>query len=147
MTEEYTNVRCHTCGKVIGHYWHTYEKLLSQGKTVKEALDFIKLRRVCCRTRMMNPFKTITKSSRQTDPEDPTRSLESSFTRLSIATKDEAPATGALNSMQNVTGITIVPEEKIDIGLPDLPSLPPLPTPGSIKGTEPSKTTRVYRAL
>jgi len=147
MTEDYTHVRCYTCGKVIGHYWETYERILSEGKSIKEALDFLKLRRVCCRTRMMNPFKTITKSIRQTDPEDPNRLLESSFAQLSVATKDEAPATGALNSMQNVTKITIVPEEKTDIALPNLPPLPALPTPGSVRETEPYKTTRVYRAL
>lgn len=42
-------VRCFSCGKPIGHLWFRYKELLEKGKTPKEALDELKLERICCR--------------------------------------------------------------------------------------------------
>lgn len=42
-------VRCFTCGKVTGNKWESYQHLLKQGKTEKEALDMLGLTRYCCR--------------------------------------------------------------------------------------------------
>ena len=147
MTEELTHIRCHTCNKVIGHKWNQYQEMLSEGKSIKEALNKLGLTRPCCRMRMMNPAKVTLISQYQEDV--PTQMLESSFKRLSVATSDEAPSEGALDAMKKVTDYTIVPEEKTDITLPGLPSLPALPqlnTPGNIKSKKESNFTRNYEA-
>ena len=127
MTEELVHIRCHTCNKVIGHMLEKYNQMLNEGKTIKEALYKLGLTRICCRTRMMNPFKVI-QSERQTPPE-----LIPSFEKLSISSSDEAPTKGALSAMQSVTRMTIMPEEQRDIRLPALPSFLDLPVDSSIK--------------
>src|SRR5207237_3969259 len=48
-------VRCYTCSKVIGNKEQTYENLLSQGLTPREALDQMNIRTTCCRGNIMNP--------------------------------------------------------------------------------------------
>lgn len=148
MTEELVHVRCITCNKIIAHQWIAYRRLLEEGKSIKQALDAVGLRRPCCRMRMMNPFKVTQRSSRQTDPSSPVRSLESSYAQLSIASSDEASNKGALSAIKRVKNLTVVPEEKMDISLPGLPSLPALPqmeTPGNIS-KDVSKISRSYQA-
>lgn len=133
MTEELIHVRCITCNKIIGHKWETYKNLLSEGKTVKEALNTIGLKRPCCRMRMMNPFKVVTRSDKQL-ADDPDTSMDNSYANLSVASSEETPAAGALSAMTKITSLTIVPEESDDIGLPELLELPDLPSIGESKG-------------
>jgi len=52
-------VRCFSCGKVIGSSWEEYQKLLEEGKSVKEALDALELERFCCRSAMMSHIDSI----------------------------------------------------------------------------------------
>jgi DNA-directed RNA polymerase subunit N (RpoN/RPB10) len=52
-------VRCFSCGKPVGSSWEKYKKLLDEGKSVKEALDSLKLKRFCCRTVIMSHVDTI----------------------------------------------------------------------------------------
>ena len=52
-------VRCFSCGKVIGSSWISYQKKLEEGKSVKEALDELELKRFCCRGAMMSHVETI----------------------------------------------------------------------------------------
>jgi len=52
-------VRCFSCGKPIGSKWEEYCKLLKEGKTVKEALDELKLTRFCCRGAIMSHVENI----------------------------------------------------------------------------------------
>lgn len=52
-------VRCFSCGKVIGSKWEEYQKLLEEGKSVKEALDFLELERFCCRSAIMSHVDSI----------------------------------------------------------------------------------------
>lgn len=52
-------VRCFSCGKVIGSKWEKYESLLSEGKSVKEALDELGLERFCCRGAVMSHVESI----------------------------------------------------------------------------------------
>ncbi len=42
-------VRCFTCGKVIGHLYEQYKKLVGEGKNPKEAMDELGVSRYCCR--------------------------------------------------------------------------------------------------
>lgn len=42
-------VRCFTCGKLIAHYWHSYQEMLFAGYTEEEALDGLQFTRFCCR--------------------------------------------------------------------------------------------------
>ncbi len=52
-------VRCFSCGNVIGSKWEDYQKLLEEGKSIKEALDEIGLERFCCRSAMMSHVDSI----------------------------------------------------------------------------------------
>lgn len=52
-------VRCFSCGKPIGSLWEKYNKLLEEGKSVKEALDELKIKRFCCRGAIMSHVENI----------------------------------------------------------------------------------------
>lgn len=51
-------VRCFTCGAVIAHKYEDYKKLVDAGKSEKEVLDELGIRRYCCR-RMFLTYKSI----------------------------------------------------------------------------------------
>ena len=47
-------VRCFTCGNVIGNKWETYKKMINEeGKSPKEALEALGLKRFCCRRMLL----------------------------------------------------------------------------------------------
>jgi DNA-directed RNA polymerase subunit N (RpoN/RPB10) len=52
-------VRCFSCGKPIGSKWEDYQKLLEEGKSMKEALDEVGLERFCCRGAIMSHVESI----------------------------------------------------------------------------------------
>ena len=52
-------VRCFSCGQPVGNLWEEYQKLLSDGKSKKEALDKIDLKRFCCRSTIMSHVESI----------------------------------------------------------------------------------------
>ena len=52
-------VRCFTCGKPVSEVWEEYNNLLAEGKSAKEALDAVKLKRYCCRSVMLSHVETI----------------------------------------------------------------------------------------
>lgn len=52
-------VRCMTCGTVIGSKWEKYRKLVDGGKTPKDALDEVGLKRYCCRNFMLTHVDII----------------------------------------------------------------------------------------
>ena len=52
-------VRCFSCGKVVGDKWEKYQKLLEEGKTSKEALDELGLKRFCCRNMVISHVDMI----------------------------------------------------------------------------------------
>ena len=54
-------VRCFTCGKVTGNKWKSYQTLLKEGKSEKEALDQLGLRRYCCRRILLTHVELIDK--------------------------------------------------------------------------------------
>lgn len=57
-------IRCFSCGKPIGSLWEKYQALLKEGKTVKEALDTLELKRFCCRGAVMSHEEFIDKVGR-----------------------------------------------------------------------------------
>lgn len=52
-------VRCVSCGNPISAKWDEYNKLIEDGKSVKEALDAIEFERFCCRGAMMSHVESI----------------------------------------------------------------------------------------
>ena len=52
-------VRCFSCGTVIGSKWEKFLKLQEEGKTIKEALDELKVERFCCRGALMSNVENI----------------------------------------------------------------------------------------
>lgn len=52
-------VRCYTCAKVIGGKWAPYQNLLSEGVDMKESLDRLGLKKICCRRMMMGHVELI----------------------------------------------------------------------------------------
>ncbi len=52
-------IRCFTCGKEIATEYKKYKQLLEEGKTPKEALDYLGLTRYCCRKMILTHVETI----------------------------------------------------------------------------------------
>ena len=52
-------IRCFTCGRPIAQDYHKYELLIKEGKTNKEALDELGIKRYCCR-RMFISYVDVT---------------------------------------------------------------------------------------
>jgi DNA-directed RNA polymerase I, II, and III subunit RPABC5 len=52
-------VRCYTCGKVIGGKWTPYQQYLKDGLDMKDALDKIELKKICCRRMIMGHVELI----------------------------------------------------------------------------------------
>lgn len=46
-------IRCHSCGKPVGHLWEEFKKDKKAGKNVKDILDRLDLERYCCRSLFM----------------------------------------------------------------------------------------------
>uniref|UniRef100_A0A7J2THY9 DNA-directed RNA polymerase subunit Rpo10 n=1 Tax=Archaeoglobus fulgidus TaxID=2234 RepID=A0A7J2THY9_ARCFL len=51
-------IRCFSCGAVIGHLYVKYLEILKSGKSPKEALDSLGIKRYCCR-RMFISHKSL----------------------------------------------------------------------------------------
>jgi len=52
-------VRCFSCGKPVGHLWVKFQELVKSGKTTKEALDELGLKRYCCRALFLGHLELI----------------------------------------------------------------------------------------
>ena len=81
-------VRCISCNKVIGNKWNTYCLLLSKGHTRKQALDKLRLRRLCCRTVFICHFE-LPQRTRITTNQSYTHKKRSA---PAVADHDDAPA-------------------------------------------------------
>lgn len=46
-------IRCFTCGNILGNKWETFNNLIANGDTPKQALDKLGLKRFCCRRMML----------------------------------------------------------------------------------------------
>lgn len=54
-------IRCFTCGKVVGDKWEAYLNLLQTEYAEGDALDFLGLRRYCCRRMVLAHVDLIEK--------------------------------------------------------------------------------------
>jgi DNA-directed RNA polymerase I, II, and III subunit RPABC5 len=54
-------IRCFSCNKVVGQYEEKYKKLLEEGKSSKEALDLIGMKRYCCRRMFLGHVDILNK--------------------------------------------------------------------------------------
>lgn len=63
-------VRCYSCGKVTGNKWEPYQKLLSEGVSIKDALDKLGLTRMCCRRILMCHVNLVDKVMSYSDYKD-----------------------------------------------------------------------------
>ena len=54
-------VRCFTCGKVTGNKWDTYQRYLKEGKSEKDAMNLLNLKRYCCRRMILSHVEIIDK--------------------------------------------------------------------------------------
>jgi len=52
-------IRCFTCSKVIGDKWEKYNKDIQLGKSKKEILDELNVKRYCCRRMFLCHVETI----------------------------------------------------------------------------------------
>jgi DNA-directed RNA polymerase subunit N (RpoN/RPB10) len=54
-------VRCYSCNYIISAKQNQYEKKILEGKTPKEALDELKIKRYCCRSLILTYVNLIDK--------------------------------------------------------------------------------------
>jgi DNA-directed RNA polymerase subunit N (RpoN/RPB10) len=53
-------VRCFSCGFPVAEYETTYNELLAKGKTAKEALDELQIKKYCCRRMVLSNSEYMT---------------------------------------------------------------------------------------
>jgi DNA-directed RNA polymerase subunit N len=53
-------IRCFSCGKPIAHLYEKYKELVLAGKTQKEALDEVEVKRYCCRAQLLGQTDLMT---------------------------------------------------------------------------------------
>tara|TARA_Y100000310_G_scaffold345856_1_gene471545 strand:+ start:20813 stop:21010 length:198 start_codon:yes stop_codon:yes gene_type:complete len=52
-------IRCFSCGKPIAHLYKKYKEMISNGKSNKDALDKLDLKRYCCRAQFLGQIDTL----------------------------------------------------------------------------------------
>ena len=60
-------IRCYSCGKITGNKYKTYQAMIKEGKTKKEALDELGLKRYCCRRILLSHVNLIDKLLKYTE--------------------------------------------------------------------------------
>ena len=120
--EELPVIRCYTCNKVIGALWFQYKEMIANGIRPGKALDDLDLKRVCCRSRMLNPAKTISHVEHQ-EIGKPTeyRSI------IELAThrhQNKISSESSLYMMQEDPNALIQPIDNTSISLFNVPTLP-----------------------
>lgn len=63
MSSDLPPIRCITCNTVLASRWNDYNHLIENGTSIEDALNAVGLYRICCRIRLMNPFKYVEKVS------------------------------------------------------------------------------------
>lgn len=152
MTDELPHIRCIECGKVIGHKWEPYQKLLSEGVPIKTAMEKLGIDRYCCRYRMMNPIKIPRRSQAIVNKNMEIKPAETLTMAIGNA---GAPTVEPLQAMQEVPalGYTVVltqPNQDMvpGIALPDIPQIdiPTIPTAGTEANAAQGNIIRTYQA-
>ncbi len=52
-------IRCFTCGALIGDKWLEYARKVAQGKSPREVLDEMGVKRYCCRRMFLSHVELI----------------------------------------------------------------------------------------
>lgn len=52
-------IRCFSCGKPIAHLYPKYKEMVGDGKSQKEVLDELGLKRYCCRAQILGQMDTL----------------------------------------------------------------------------------------
>lgn len=52
-------IRCFSCGKPIAHLYAKYKVAVQGGKSQKEVLDELGLKRYCCRAQLLGQTDTL----------------------------------------------------------------------------------------
>jgi DNA-directed RNA polymerase subunit N (RpoN/RPB10) len=69
----YTNmkpIRCFTCNKILGNKWETINRLLEEGKELKEIYEMIGITRYCCKRIIMTSVDTLEIENQKYDIQD-----------------------------------------------------------------------------
>lgn len=53
-------VRCFSCGFPVAEYNDAYKELIAKGKSAKEALDELNIKKYCCRRMVLSSSEYIT---------------------------------------------------------------------------------------
>jgi DNA-directed RNA polymerase subunit N (RpoN/RPB10) len=52
-------IRCFSCGKPTAHLYTKYKEMVEEGKSQKDALDELGLKRYCCRAGFLGQTDTL----------------------------------------------------------------------------------------
>ena len=52
-------IRCFSCGKPIAHLYEKFKELTAAGKSNKDALDELGVKRYCCRAKILGQTDTL----------------------------------------------------------------------------------------
>jgi DNA-directed RNA polymerase subunit N (RpoN/RPB10) len=52
-------IRCFSCGKPIAHLYNKYKELVEEGRSQKEALDGLEIKKYCCRAQILGQTDTL----------------------------------------------------------------------------------------
>lgn len=52
-------VRCFSCGKPVAHLWEKFKQEVAKGRSAKEVLDELGLKRYCCRALFLGHIDLI----------------------------------------------------------------------------------------
>ena len=52
-------IRWFSCGKPIAHLYKKYKEMVAQGKSEKEVLDELGIKRYCCRAQILGQTDTL----------------------------------------------------------------------------------------
>ena len=52
-------IRCFSCGKPIAHLYKKYKEMTSNGKSNKDTLNELGLKRYCCRAQFLGQADTL----------------------------------------------------------------------------------------
>jgi DNA-directed RNA polymerase I, II, and III subunit RPABC5 len=69
-------IRCYTCGKTIANKWESYQNMLSEEVSTKDALDRLGLKKICCRRMILGHVDLINNLLKYSHPIESSSSSE-----------------------------------------------------------------------
>lgn len=52
-------IKCFTCGKILGNKWETIDKMINEGKSLKEINVYLYITRYCCKRVIMTTIDVL----------------------------------------------------------------------------------------